>query len=143
MQVTKYCHYKKLFTFYRKYCIIPCIVLKLFNGENKMENNETKSCVIRDEFLPKAKVFFTSKKFLIIAACVVCFFVGFFAGNTIGKSSQKKADAVLIAAANARATARYRRPAPRQANRQRVNRPAAARQSSRPTNRPAARPTNR
>ncbi len=71
-----------------------------------MENNETKSCVVRDELLPKAKVFFTSKTFLVIAACVVCFFVGFFIGNAAGKSSQRKADAAIIAAARAQARPR-------------------------------------
>ncbi len=82
---------------------------KIFT-EKKMENNQTKSCVIKDQFLPKAKIFFTSKTFLVIAACVVCFFVGFFSGNVAGKAAQKKADASLIAAANARAnSARYGR----------------------------------
>ncbi len=102
-----------------------------------MENNETAVC--------KIKAFCCSKTFLVIAACVVCFFVGFFSGNAAGKAAQRKADASIIAAANARANAaRLRRvpnvrPTVRRVNtniartRTTANRRVAA-------NRPAARP---
>lgn len=105
-----------------------------------MENNETAAC--------KIKAFCCSKTFLVVAACVVCFFVGFFSGNIAGKASQKKADARIIAAAGARANvARNRRTGlvrtpnvrAQRVNPQTVRRPAVT--PRRPAVNAAARPT--